>query len=65
MDVGKTVTQAGAARRLGLKSNTIASLIGQERIKTVSTADGLRLVPLAEIERYRKSKRPPGRPRKE
>lgn len=65
MDVSQVVTQAEAARRLGLKANTVAGLIAQGRIKTLSTADGLRLVPLAEIERYKKTKRPAGRPPKE
>jgi hypothetical protein len=64
MDVKRTVTQAGAARLLGIKAGALGSLVARGTIKIVSTSDGLRLVPLAEVERYRAERRPRGRPTK-
>jgi hypothetical protein len=62
MDVKKTATQAGAARLLGITPGAMGQLVARGTLKTVSTSDGLRLVPLAEVERYRAERRPRGRP---
>lgn len=51
-----TLTQSEAARRLGLDPSNLQKLIREGRVETVETADGLRLVPLKEVERIRKER---------
>jgi excisionase family DNA binding protein len=46
-----TITQSEAARRLGVSRPRIHQMIGEGAIATAITADGLRLIPLAEIAR--------------
>lgn len=59
MNVKDTMTQTAAAKILGVKPPTISVLIKRGTLKTVSTADGTTLLPVAEVERYKRQRRQP------
>lgn len=59
----KAVRQSTAAKRIGMDSGQLARMIRAGRVRIVETADGLALVPLAEVERLKGETRRVGRPR--
>lgn len=64
MHTTQTITQTEAARRLGISRPRVSQLLRDGLIRAVETADGMRLVPIAEVERLLAEQRQPGRPRK-
>ena len=50
--VDRAMTQAGAAREIGIDPSNLSKMIQNGRIKTVETADGLRLIATAEVKRF-------------
>lgn len=50
----KYYTQAGAARLLEISPNTLRTQVDLGVIKREETIDGLRLIPAAEVARYRR-----------
>lgn len=64
MDTQDTVRQATAAEMTGIDKGQLSRMIQSGSVKTVETADGLKLVPLAEVERLKVEDRKPGRPKK-
>ena len=63
MDVEKCMTQAGAAREIGIDAASLSRMIDAGRVESVRTADGLRLVPLDEVARLKSSRPSRGRPK--
>lgn len=60
----EAVRQITACQRTGIDKGQLHRMIEAGTVKAVETADGLKLVPLSEVERLNREDRNPGRPRK-
>lgn len=60
----QAMTQAGAAKAIGMDRAQLNRLIRDGKVRTTETLDGLSLVPAAEVRRLKAEDRRPGRPRK-
>ena len=58
------MTQAGAAKEIGMDRAQLNRLIRDGKVRTTETLDGLALVPAAEVRRLKAQDRRAGRPRK-
>lgn len=63
MHTTQTMTQAGAARAIGMDRGQFSRLVKSGKVSTVETSDGLPLVPLSEVERLKREPRQVGRPK--
>lgn len=65
MALGKFLTTAEAAERLGVSTSYISKLISRGRLKARRLGGKVLLVEKASVKRYQQTRRPPGRPPKQ
>jgi hypothetical protein len=56
LPIGDTITQAGAARRIGVSSRRVNNLIRAGALATHETADRLRLLAVSDVEQVRQAR---------
>jgi len=62
-DISGYIRQTEAAHRLNMDKAQFARMVQSGRVEYIESGDGLRLIPLSEVERLQAERRKPGRPK--